>query len=209
MKRREKLILAGLLFLVAGAALGLLLRDEPEAPVVATPEIAPERDRSEYQARLAQLRGAETKPSKAGNYLDDRWGHMGDTGLAAKSLEGLTEEVFFGTEYHVAVTGDGKTRYIQSAAKPKVFEGKLVNFRSGELQRSASVVVPGGRKSGELAKRIKGDRVPMDQMPGSGFGKQPAGEGGGGAAGAADGEKPKKKKGKGGKDTQGQAPGDQ
>jgi len=177
LKKRDKLILTGGAFLLLGFCLGPLLDalfgDSGErGRTVAAPSISEE----ENQRELANLAGADIPEhlKVTEKYLTNRWGHLGEVPLVATGTTPEGQTWVRDTNVIVGRDGDGKKIYAHGFHMAHKFTGTTIRvgnrpdggFLGSRATASGVTFSPAARRDSE--------RMPLDQLPGSGFGRKPA-----------------------------------
>jgi len=170
MERRNTLSLVALLALLpCGVLAWHAVQGDPTADTAPAPEKrVTEKERA---AKWADLRGkgAPEKAQKVKGFLGDRWGHTGEVGKAAVSMDIGGDMVFFEKDLIVGMQAGGKKVYARAASRPIRYTGPVMN-RKNKYQFPAAIStkkLPGGNLKG----RLPTGRVPLDELPGSGFKK--------------------------------------
>ena len=203
MNRRDKLVLAGagalLLSLGAAAMLTETGEELPPAPVrpARSPEVATTRKGEVAMTPgtkrlLDRIVSEDEVPSdfkEAENYLEARWGHLGDSGLVAPGVMPEGDMYFQDKRIIRGVRGNGKPVFAKTFLRPQRVNGPTI--KAGAYQglecgprmevpelnndRIERIVNRIARK-GTLKDKNKPVKAPtLDELPGSGF--RPRGQG--------------------------------
>lgn len=175
MKKRDKLVLAGLGSLALCFAIAPLLKsDDRDAPVLRP-------DRVERQAKqnkmLQELQSAEAPPEMetTKQYLKKRFAGLEDPGEAGRGIEVDGQEYFLEPEIRVGKGPGGKTYYAKAWSMPMRFDGPKLTVKDAGKAHSAalrnSAGLPGA--GGFLGRNLDGMKpVPLGQAPGGLFGSK-------------------------------------
>lgn len=217
MNTRDKLVLAGSAVLLASLGAVAMLSDTSSEELAPRP-VRPERvetAKAEEDLTTGTKRLLDRVPDsnevpqefkEAENYLESRWGHLGDSGLVAPGILPEGDMYFQEKRLIRGVRGNGKPIYAKAFLRPEKFVGPAVKSGAYQgLERGPRMTVPEltsdaieknvarfARKS-NLGSKVDESRPPsLEELPGSGF--QPrngssdaagasSGSGGGGSGG--------------------------
>ncbi len=129
-------ILLGTGFLVAGVALALALNSGGGESV---PEaVTPKATNGNMAKRLAELQNEPTPEEYMGseNYIDGRFGHLGELPEAAVSVDASGERYLLLPDVFVGLGANGEKKYLRAIARSRTsdklvkmnFEGKVNQF---------------------------------------------------------------------------------
>jgi hypothetical protein len=118
MTSNQKLLLAILAAPFVGALLFLLTDDRAQETGELVPQIAPE-DEPAPLADVTVPDLVEEPDSKALAFMEARWGHMQDTGLASPKMDSNGEMAFVVPTIFRGRDGQGRPIYMRAMAKPQ------------------------------------------------------------------------------------------
>lgn len=145
MNSRDKLILTFVLALLVGAAVAYGLREETEEPtptvarpdnnaaVEATDDIAidPGLVPEHIMQRAEKLKEMEedipSEMKQTARYLQQRWGHMEDSGLVAPGVAGEGQMYFMDRKVLVGRRANGRPAYARGIIRPVKFDGYTIH----------------------------------------------------------------------------------
>ncbi|MFT5284307.1 MAG: hypothetical protein ACI8TQ_000463 [Planctomycetota bacterium] len=200
MNGRDKIILAGATVLLVGlGTAATFLQGDSEAveapravePVVAKEYIDPSQPIPSGTQRLMDkaipVNEIPQELKEAENYLESRWGHMGDAGLLAPGIMPEGDQYFQEKRLLSGVRGNGKPIFAKAFIRPEKFSGPGVKpgatqgvqmpFRASSSELTASQTIrnvqrfadKGGQLSKKGAKNNPTKLSPTSNSPGSGY----------------------------------------
>jgi hypothetical protein len=198
MNRRDKLVLAGVGALLVGLGTAAALMDTPDEvePVPIRPTRLASNPKEELPEGTKRLLDKALPPDEipqefreAENYLESRWGHMGDSGLVAPGILPEGDMYFQDRRIITGVRGNGKPIFAKAFLRPEKYTGATV--KSGHfqgLERNPRMTVPELsadqlqanvdkiKRKTSITKKAKDVLPPtLDDLPGGGY--RPRGEG--------------------------------
>ena len=175
MNKREKLVLAGILFLALGLGLGSFVKglfagQEAAGDPALQPQEARRVDTHQKWVELQNQAEVPEDLKRTEKYLRGRFGHLGDEGIVAVGSEKDGQIYEIQKHLIVARTGKGETVYAQGLQMTKKFTGPVAKFKDRMTPKAmASMASP---KRGALERGLKPQQVPLEAFPGSLYGER-------------------------------------
>lgn len=166
MSQTKKVTVGGVSAIVLGVALALMLPERESQAESAVPDKKPAATREQRHARMADPTQVE-EDTAAADYLDQRWGHMGDSGVVTAHVDPLGNRYFVEKKIFVGRGRGGQKIYARAYAKPERLHPKAIKVGNHESMLGARVTLenwePGPMS--KLYRNVKHAENPEDLPP--------------------------------------------
>ena len=166
MNSQQRIVALGLLSLVVGGVLAFLLR--PQAGASDTPASVPTpRTPQPNKSRLAELRSMPSETGEAGDYNQERWGHLSDNVLVMPSADTTGDIYFQDTKLFVALDGKGNKKYLRAIHRP-VYAPNLKRLTKADMKELPTIQVDDWKPGPMMdkLKKVKHAKSPSDMPEG-------------------------------------------
>jgi hypothetical protein len=130
MHESGKLILTGLGALLAGLAAAALWRTV-QVPEAARPDAPPPGSSKARWAELARGAPVPAEIERTRRYLEERWGHLGQAGLAALSTDSSGDLIVIDPEPKPGIDGRGERIWALGYYRARKWNGAVARYGDG------------------------------------------------------------------------------